>query len=237
MNIPQISQLRIGIVQNISSDTRQAVYDDPFVYTNPQHGMGSVPSRLVETVNVGGGGTLNDFAPGAGPLYATPQSADGTIDGRRISDDSVAPPDGTAATTIDDPSESWPSGYILRNVTDGTGTNVLGTARYALSQIVLTDTFTDYCVVCEQSPTDLGSYRVIAPLRQTGWSLNVVATAGNNGGWAVTGEEPVLNGDHGGGSVPTIDPVLSLLSYNNTSAMDVAAASPEGSDDETILQF
>jgi hypothetical protein len=201
---PQIEVLRIGFVQNLVSSTRTVVYANPVkIATLNGGGAANVPATLTSTVHVPP--NLNDTDSASAPLYEQNQGA--------IDLSPVVMPNGlngaanqTAAITDTPATGSFPDTETEYG-TDANGTKV-GQVKYTLQKLTLADVFSDFLVVGEVG-ADGKVTTVVAPLLETGWSLNVDSSAADP-----KTQVAVPNPDANGGSPPTDNPILGGPFFN-----------------------
>ena len=197
------------------SSERKLVYGDPVRIKSFAAGNVDVSTQLTEIQTIDG--PLNDSETKSAPLYATPEAAPnpgGDAASRQYSNSIQWPfflndGIGGVARTTDSPSVSGVDATLQRNVQNVNGVN-LGVVEYTLKDISIKDRFKDYCVLCDQvrdAQHHVTGYRVIAPLRETGWLCDVsmsdpakhMATpdADADGGSAPSSTAPVLTGPAG----------------------------------------
>ncbi|SFR44341.1 hypothetical protein [Litoreibacter janthinus] len=165
---PQISDLRVGLLQNLMSTTRTKGWDSPTVTWNsgvPAGTTANIPSRIVSTLSVST--QINDSETNASPVYDRPGIAS------MLDPNSLRKPigctGGGTATTFDTPSRSATTNFVL-DVTSGAGA-VLGRANYTLSLITMNDSFISWSVIFNTTTND------VCTLRERPWSLNVSTAA------------------------------------------------------------
>jgi len=167
---PQVTDLRIGIMQNdvTSSDGVVQEWDRPTMIWDPGTAVGTtvnVPSfvRRVSRLPV----ACNDVAPTVAPLYDQPGKGD-TLDPNSLKPPTGCP-GGGPATSFDTPSAGAPANFNLR-ASDASGTEV-GTARYRLKRVRVIGVFKTWTVAF--NPTD----NTFETLRERGWRLDVSSDA------------------------------------------------------------
>jgi hypothetical protein len=210
--IPQLANLRIGIMQGKTQTNREIRYHNPAVGQVAARGQATVPEEVIFT------GTparmpLNDAGdPAALPLYMRPGVAPNDP---AWGADALKPPFGMAnvaggvAKAYDVPSSEASPKLTVQAKDDTTG-NVLGTVVYDLKHIKFDEKFITWCVAVELQADN--SVKVIAPLRETGWSLDVISTAADPRTQLAS-----PNADSNGGSVPTGHIPLAGPTFNQES--------------------
>lgn len=210
---PQISKLRIGIMQN--DITRgvgsEIIWDRPAITWSAGVAAGTtvrVPSvwHQISTLPV----AANDVAPTVAPLYDQPGKAD-TLD-----PNSLKPPKGcaggAAATSFDTPSSPAPATFSLPAVTPA-GINV-GTAVYRLQKVRVIGSFMVWTVVFDTTTNEF------CTLRQRTWGLNVDSSAAGvqsafaGASDAEPASDPVL--------APTANTVVNLPANQKSEAVGAA---------------
>lgn len=194
-------QLYIGIVQNIVTSRRYAKYDNPAVVIRNAAGVVQVGKIVVWEGRLND--VRNDHIPGQGPLYTTPDEPRRPGWAAEFYRDSVKPigvNNPEYAWVFDTPSQTALKEWVSDELVDANGT-VLGRVAHKLEGVGIHDVFRVFAVVCEQLPQ--GGWRVIAPLRQAGWrlevygnnpALNAGAVADNAGDGVAVTNDPVLRG-------------------------------------------
>ncbi|MFO1448492.1 MAG: type VI secretion system tip protein TssI/VgrG [Opitutaceae bacterium] len=167
---PQVSDLRIGIMQNdvTSGDGVVQEWDRPTMIWDAGTAVGTtvnVPSfvRRVSRLPV----ACNDVAPTVAPLYDQPGKGD-TLDPNSLKPPTGCP-GGGPATSFDTPSAGAPATFDLR-ASDASGTEV-GTARYRLKRVRVIGIFKTWTVAF--NPTD----NTFETLRERGWKVDVSSDA------------------------------------------------------------
>jgi len=169
--IPQISDLRIGIMQNSVSMEHATTYDSPSISWSPGVPSGTVvtvPSTLRHAFTVAP--VRNDSRPSAAPLYDQPGLPD-TLDQNSLKPP-IGCPGGAAATSEDTPWVPFEP-FLPTDGFDAQG-NIVGQVLY-LNRVdaTLNDSFRTW-VVCFDTLTGQ-----VIPLRETTWTLDVAfAVAG-----------------------------------------------------------
>lgn len=197
---PQISNLRIGLMQNLLEDKVFKTWSTPTIAWNPGVASGTqatVPDRVRLTISALT--ASNDTEATVAPLYDQPGKG-GTIDAN-----SLKPPVGCTgsgtATTNDTPSSPFPATF-QQNAMDASGT-VVGTVTYTRDVIEIQDKFASWCVVFNTSTNDL------CTLKERKWDLMVSSTGG-------PGQKATVHA----ATSPTTTPVTAPTS--NTAANDPA---------------
>ena len=166
---PQVTNIRIGILQNLITTTRTDNWNTPTITWNAGVAAGTtvvVPTTMRSTLAVNS--QTNDSEASVAPLYDQPGKS-GTIDGN-----SLKPPNGCsgggAATSNDTPSHSAPPSLTLPART-AAGV-VVGNVRWTnLVNVTINDNFTTWTVTYDTMTNE------ICPLRQRGWTLNIDSAA------------------------------------------------------------
>jgi hypothetical protein len=161
---PQVTNLRVGILQNMLTGVRRINWNSPAITWNPGVPAGTrvtVPKGMTRTITLPR--AANDSATTVAPLYDQPAKAD-TIDA-----DSLKPPTGctgsAAATSNDNPSGPAPPTFLVPALT-AAGNNV-GVITYRFKNRTNQDGFTTWVVIFDTSSN------VFCALRQRGWNLNI----------------------------------------------------------------
>ncbi len=203
-NAPQLTALRIGFVQNAVNSMSVVTYANP-VQGAAVNGGGIANVAPTEVYTIQVPTLLNDSAVGSTPLYAQP----GNDFNDPLTSNSVQYANGVAQpSTIDTPSLiGWKQSLTL-NADDANG-NVVGTVTYSLASLAIDDVFRDFLVV-GVADSNQHVTTVIAPLKETGWHLNVNSAAANP-----NTQVAIVNGDANGGSPPTDAPILSGALLND----------------------
>jgi len=164
--IPQITDLRIGIMQNSTLMEHAITYNLPGILWHggvPAGTVVTVPSTLRRAFTVAG--VRNDSRPFVAPLY------DRSGQPNTYDENSLKPPigcpGGAAATTEDTPWVPFPAALPSMDVLDTEG-NVVGDVFYMRRvNATLNDSFRTW-VVCFDTLTN-----EVIPLRETTWVLDV----------------------------------------------------------------
>ncbi|MEM8549168.1 MAG: hypothetical protein AAGF10_00105 [Verrucomicrobiota bacterium] len=202
-NAPQVTSLRVGIMQDIWTPGVTATT----VYTNPKmnwaagvpagtpiglHSSLTYSAGFAPTVSI----PVNDGEPGAHPLYTQravaltrPHGCMGAVD----------------AISNDTPRHPAPAVYSISIV--GPGGNELGTAEYTLANATRTLEFRAYTVVYNTSTEDFSA------LREAQWSLDLDHVAGKN--------KATVKADAQAGRTPSTGPQA-----NSVAKTQVTNASP-----------
>lgn len=167
--VPQVTNLRIGIMQNVTSTTRASTWDTPTITWNPGVAAGTtvtVPTSIRSTLAFNG--AVNDSEATVAPLYDQPGKG-GTLDAN-----SLKPPigcaNGGAATSFDTPSLPTPATFSLPARTAGGA--VVGTISWTVFvNVTANDSFVTWTVTFNTTNNE------ICALRQRGWALNIDSAA------------------------------------------------------------
>lgn len=189
---PQVSNLRIGIVQNVSGSTRQTTWTSPTIVWNPGVANGTkvvTPTTLSETLVIPH--QVNDSAADVSPLYDQPNKGTTTIDAN-----SLQVPTGCSgsapATSNDSPSTPVASRKIIP-AKDVNGGTVVGTITYQrLVKGTVDDSFVIWTVVFNVTSNE------ICAIRERIWHLKIDSSK-----TGIQKAAPANDTD------PTMDPVTS----------------------------
>lgn len=164
---PQVSSMRIGIVQNNTAAVHTVIWSNPVIAWNAGVAAGTqaaAPASVRRTRSLPAG-VYNDSETHVAPLYDQPGQTS-TLD-----PNSLKPPigcaNGAAATSSDAPSPTLPP--LQLPVQNASG-SVVGQASYTASTTTR-DAFITYAVVFDTTSSEL------CALRQRTWDLNVDSTA------------------------------------------------------------
>jgi hypothetical protein len=213
---PQIKDLRVGIVQDATSSSRVVRYSHPRASTFPLGPGGDVDVPSTKTLYssaINAGPLVDNTSSDGGGLYSTPESeGPPSPENDRMSKNSTAfpaPGTGGEATSMDNPAQSARSAMFV-NVHNAAG-QLLGTAIYGPPpEIHIDDTFVDYCVIAVQSEANPSKYVVIAALKETGWTVDVLSSK------LALNAKAKPNADAGaGGSAPLVTPQLDGTTFNS----------------------
>jgi hypothetical protein len=164
---PQVTSMRIGIVQNNTAAVHTVIWSNPVIAWNAGVATGthsSAPATVRRTRSLPAG-VYNDSEAHVAPLYDQPGQTS-TIDAN-----SLKPPmgctNGAAATSNDAPSPTLPP---LQLPVQDAGGAAVGQVSYT-ANTTTRDSFITYAVVFDTTSNEL------CALRQRTWDLNVDSTA------------------------------------------------------------
>ena len=162
-SVPQVKNLRVGIMQNAISPTLSQTYNNPAIAWVPGVPIGTtvtVPAMMRVTSSYAA--TANDTEGSVAPLYDQPGKT-GTLD-----PNSLKPPIGCAgggsATSHDTPSTPMPPTLTLPAT--GAAGAILGTITYNLANAQINATFRTWVVIYNIATHDY------CALRQATWSVH-----------------------------------------------------------------
>lgn len=197
---PQVTNLRIGIMQNtFPPRIRMTNWDSPAITWNPGVATGTTVTAanvMRETKNVTV--TANDSEATVAPLYDQPGKS-GTLDS-----DSLKPPKGcpggAAATSFDTPSRPTPPTFTTPALTPA-GANV-GTITYTFVNVTHRDNFRAWTAVFNTSTNDF------CTLRERIWKTDMDSAA-------TTPQHPTVEAETGPTTTPVTAAPFSNAHSNN----------------------
>lgn len=165
---PQITNLRIGLLQNLENTTRTITWDSPSITWIPGTATGTaamVPTQIVRTISVST--QTNDSEATVAPLYDQPGK------GATLNSNSLKQPMGCAgaatATTHDTPATTVPATFSIE--ARDAGGAIVGRVNFSAVGASINDRFTSWCVVFDTSTNEL------CTLRERPWTVNVSSGA------------------------------------------------------------
>ena len=207
-NAPQLKNLRIVIVQNVTSDSLADVYDKPQVTWRTNYPSGNpVPVGtavdIPDTVSRGHNVVLNgatfplpDAKPDEpnNPLPLYSRAAEALVEPMGYTNGDQA--GSSDSPNLPAPASPLPPGILGVNTLVVDNVGVAATALYKhYVKSTRTTTFTTWCVLVDTT----AGVRVVAPLAQTEWQIDLNSTGANE--MATAGQShapnalPVLSGD------------------------------------------